>query len=148
MRGNGVKAILTGGCLCGAVQYRAETGSVLHYYCHCSDCRRYGGGAYHAAIVVSAPALDVSGDVAVWTKTADSGRSVARHACARCASHLFTSPWPKPLRYSVKAGSLDDPARFKPAYEIWTASRVAWAAPAGDLTEFPAGFEGALPAWE
>lgn len=139
---------LTGGCLCGAVRYAAETHSKLHYYCHCSDCRRYGGGAYHAAILVSATALAVTGDLKTWTVTADSGRIVARHTCPTCSNHLFTSPWPDPVRYSVKAGSLDDPSQFKPAFEIWTTSRVDWAAPAPDLIGFAAGFEGELPSWE
>ena len=79
---------LVGGCLCGAVRYRAETPSKVHYYCHCSDCRRYGGSAYHAAILVSAEALKVDGDLQTWTMTANSGRTVARHACAVC----FFSP--------------------------------------------------------
>lgn len=140
--------MLTGGCLCGAVRYEAETGSKLHYYCHCSDCRRYGGGAYHAAILLSAAALKVTGAVNTWTVTADSGRTVARHSCPTCCNHLFTSPWPDPIRYSLKAGTLDDPGLFKPAYEIWTASRVDWAGPAADLTGFAAGFEGDLPSFE
>ena len=46
--------LLQGGCLCGAVRYTARTASKLHYYCHCNDCRKYGGSAYHAAIVVQA----------------------------------------------------------------------------------------------
>ena len=139
---------LTGGCLCGAVRYEAQTQSTLHYYCHCSDCRRYGGGAYHAAIVVSGEALKVTGDLNTWTKVADSSRTVARHTCPACANHLFTSPSPDPFRYSIKAGTLDDPGLFKPRYEIWTASRVEWAAPAENLTGFAAGFEGPLPSWD
>lgn len=139
---------LTGGCLCGAVRYEAKTDSNLHYYCHCADCRRYGGSAYHAAIVVSEDALKVTGEVAVWTKIADSERIIARHTCAVCSNHLYTSPWPEVERYSIKAGTLDDQSQFKPGYEIWTASRVAWAAPADDLTGFPAGFEGPLPSFD
>ncbi len=139
---------LVGGCLCGAVRYRAQTPSKVHYYCHCSDCRRYGGSAYHAAIVVAADALEVDGELKSWTMTADSGRTVARHACAVCCTHLFTSPWPDPERYSVKAGSLDDPSIFQPVYEIWTESRVAWASPEGDLEGFAGGFTGELPPWK
>lgn len=139
---------LAGGCLCGAVRYSVRTGSTLHYYCHCSDCRVYGGAAYHAAIVVSAAALNVSGPLATWAKTADSGRTVARHACECCSGHVMTSPWPDPERYSVKAGTLDDPTLFQPAYEIWTRSRVGWAAATGPLTGFAQGFEGPLPTWE
>lgn len=143
-----MKQVLTGGCLCGAVRHSVETDSQIHYYCHCSDCRRYDGAAYHAAIVVSAAALKVTGETKVWVRTADSGRAVARHSCAICSTHLFGSPWPDPIRYSLKAGSLDDPTLFKPTYEIWTGSRVDWAAPDTNLTGFSAGFVGEMPSWD
>ena len=135
---------LTGGCLCGAVRYTMRPEPGIHYYCHCTDCRRYSGAAYHAAIAVSADALEFGGALVTWEKTADSGRTIARHTCEKCSSHLFTSPWPEVTRYSVKAGSLDEPSRFNPEYEIWTASRVSWASPAEELRGFPAGFGDAI----
>ena len=120
---------LEGGCLCGAVRYRAEAEETLHYLCHCTDCQRYGGGAYHSAIVVAAGALSVTGEPRVHTRAADSGRTIARYFCGACGGHLFTSPWPEAeaTRYSVKAGTLDDPSVFRPAHQIWCRSRQDWA---------------------
>ncbi|MEO0819942.1 MAG: GFA family protein [Pseudomonadota bacterium] len=117
---------LVGGCLCGAVRYEARPPKSLHYFCHCTDCRRHGGGAVHAGIAVAADSLVVTGSPTVWTKAADSGRTIARHFCSICGSHLFTSPWPAVTRYSIKAGSLDDPGAFRPRHEIWCKSRVDW----------------------
>lgn len=114
---------LIGGCFCGAVRYRAEAGETLHYLCHCRDCQRYSGGSYHAAIVVAASTLDVSGNARVHVSRADSGRMIARHFCGDCGGHLFTSPWPEATRFSVKAGTLDDPSLFEPACQIWCRSR-------------------------
>lgn len=131
--------ILEGGCLCGAVRYRAEAEETLHYLCHCSDCRRYGGGPYHAAIVVAASALEISGEPRVYTCRADSGRTIARYFCGDCGGHLFTSPWPEATRFSVKAGTLDDPSQFQPAHQIWRQSRQAWAHPP-EMESFEQGF--------
>jgi hypothetical protein len=117
---------LTGGCLCGAVRYHAEADETLHYMCHCTDCQRWGGAGYHAAIVVAASALSVTGEPSVYTKGADSGRTVARYFCGACGGHLFTSPWPEATRYSVKAGTLDDQKLFNPRHEIWRQSIVGW----------------------
>jgi len=117
---------LSGQCLCGAISYSAETSDTKHYVCHCADCRRYGGGAVHAGVVVAANCLSVSGNPRVWTMTADSGRSIARHFCGDCGGHLFTSPWPAVTRLSIKAGTLDDPQLFRPDAEIWCKSRVGW----------------------
>ena len=118
---------LVGGCLCGAIRYRAEAPRTLHYLCHCTDCQRYAGGPYHAAIVVAAADLTVEGAPRVYTRQADSGRTIARHFCGECGGHLFTSPWPDATRFSVKAGTLDDPSLFRPAHQIWCQSRQDWA---------------------
>ena len=130
---------LTGGCLCGAVRYRAEATETLHYMCHCTDCQRYGGAGYHAAIVVASAEVELTGEPRVYTKTADSGRTVARYFCGDCGGHLFTSPWPEATRYSVKAGTLDDPSAFRPAHQIWCQSRQAWADPP-EMESFDQGF--------
>lgn len=134
-----------GGCLCGAIRYTAEADQALPYICHCTDCQRYGGGPFHAAIVVPARALTVAGAPKVFAITADSGREVARHFCADCGGHLFTSPWPEVTRYSLKAGALDDPGLFAPGHEIWTRSRVPWVEIMGKTEGHPEGFQGPVP---
>ncbi|MEM7524755.1 MAG: GFA family protein [Pseudomonadota bacterium] len=133
---------LEGGCLCGAVRFKAAPDDVLPYVCHCTDCQRFGGGPFHAAIVVAAAALTIAGAPRVWAKTADSGRQVARYFCGECGSHLFTSPWPEATRYSLKAGALDDPTVFAPAHEIWRRSRVDWVEIDADTDRHDAGFPG------
>ena len=138
---------LTGGCLCGAVRYEVETPSELHYLCHCSDCRKHGGAAWHAAIVVAWADFKVTGETAKSTVTAESGRTIARHVCATCHSQLYVTQWPVAERVSVKAGSLDDQSLFDPRYEIWTQSRVDWAPDFPELESFEQGFVGELPKW-
>ena len=131
---------LTGGCLCGAVRYEANAAETLHYVCHCSDCQKYGGGAYHAAIVVAAEDVAITGEPRVYTKPADSGRTIARYFCGDCGGHLFTSPWPEATRFSLKAGTLDDPAMYNPKHEIWRQSTVHWVEPSSDREAFEQGF--------
>lgn len=130
---------LTGGCLCGAVRYTARPGDRLHYLCHCTDCQRWGGTAWHTAIVVADEDIAIEGVPRVYAVTADSGRQVARHFCGTCGGHLFTSPWPQATRWSVKAGTLDDPSLYRPAHEIWCQSRAAWLPPTG-TEHFEQGF--------
>ena len=131
---------LTGGCLCGAVRYRAAPGLRLHYVCHCTDCQRYAGAPFHAAIVVAASHLEFTGAPKAWAKEADSGRDVARYFCADCGGHVCTSPWPDATRYSLKAGTLDDPALFKPGHEIWCQSRLPWLTLSADTEGYAQGF--------
>ena len=131
---------LTGGCLCGAVRYEAKATRTLHYMCHCIDCQKYGGGSKHEAIVVSAEEIDIQGETRVYTKPADSGRTIARYFCGDCGGHLFTSPWPEATRYSIKAGTLDDTAKYQPKHEIWQQSIGHWVEQAPDREGFEQGF--------
>ncbi|MEM7269645.1 MAG: GFA family protein [Pseudomonadota bacterium] len=131
---------ISGGCLCGAISYVAEPETSLPYICHCTDCQRYGGSPFHAAIVVPASALDIKGDPRVYAVKADSGRQVARYFCGDCGGHLFTSPWPEATRYSIKAGTLNDPSIFEPAHEIWTKSGVSWLSIDASTEQFEEGF--------
>lgn len=132
--------VLTGGCLCGAIRYRAVAGPRLHYVCHCTDCQRHGGGAFHAAIVVAATDVTFEATPRVWAKTAESGREVARYFCNECGGHVCTSPWPEATRFSLKAGTLDDPGLFKPAHEIWCQSEVPWITVPGKTDCYDQGF--------
>ena len=70
---------IDGGCHCGEIKYEAELNPEKVGICHCTDCQRYGGVPFHAGIVVAATDLHVEGTPKVWTKTADSERTIARH---------------------------------------------------------------------
>ena len=133
-----------GSCLCGAVTYSARPEKTLPYLCHCTDCQRYSGAPFHAAIVVPARALTIEGSPKVYAVTADSGREVARYFCGDCGGHLFTSPWPDATRYSIKAGTLDDPSLFTPAHEIWTKSGVSWLSIDAVTEAYEEGFAGPI----
>lgn len=41
---------ITGGCLCGQIQYeyKGEVGPAV--YCHCSDCRKVTGSAFIVSV--------------------------------------------------------------------------------------------------
>src|SRR5262245_25617643 len=39
----GVQAMITGGCHCGAIRYQVEGEAIVHALCHCTDCRRHAG---------------------------------------------------------------------------------------------------------
>jgi hypothetical protein len=39
-------AVITGGCLCGAVRYELVGPIALVGHCHCSICRRHSGAAH------------------------------------------------------------------------------------------------------
>lgn len=117
---------LSGGCACGAIRYESTATPLISWTCHCRDCQRASGGAYCPVIYIPQAALIITGESRYYEVQAASGRSINRGFCGKCGSPVFVKPavWPDAL--GVWAGSLDDPSRYQPVADIWTASAQPW----------------------
>lgn len=108
---------VSGGCLCGAVRLTAKGRPLRVGVCHCLDCRKHHGALFHASAIFRAASVSVSG------KT---GRFRGRHFCPACGSPVFSVTGEE---VEVHLGTLDEPSRFVPSYELWTIRREAWLPP-------------------
>lgn len=112
-----------GGCLCGAVRYRATAAPVRGVICHCSMCRRHSG----------APALSFfhfpRGSFQ-WVRGRPrryrSSRYAERGFCAACGSILTMHEEVLEDRVQVTVGSLDHPERVSPDDHVWTRDQLPW----------------------
>lgn len=116
----------TGACLCGEVRFTLTGEPVGARLCWCRDCQHLAGNGTANAMFPSS-AIEVSGPVADYLRTADSGNQVRRRFCARCGSHLFADSSGRPGLTVVRLGTLDDPSSITPTANIWAASAPAWA---------------------
>ncbi len=127
--------VFTGGCLCGAIRYRAEGPPKRVTICHCSICRRASGGAFLSGAAFEPEQL-------VYTKGAPksyaSSDQLTRTFCPECGTPLG-------YRYAdgeaagVWTGTLDDPEALKPTRHIWTSSQLSWLHLEDDLPRFAQG---------
>jgi hypothetical protein len=128
--------MLTGGCACGAVRYEVSADPAMAAHCYCRDCQRASGGAMASVFLVPKPAFKVTkGELKNYESTADSGNKVTRGFCANCGSPIVSNLAAMPM-IAVKAGSLDDPSKFKPGANIYMASAPAWAPVREELPKF------------
>lgn len=135
-----MKVPFEGGCLCGEIRYECSAKPELMYYCHCTDCQKTSGTAFHAGLYMARDSFEItSGTLRTFSATADSGRTIVRHFCGHCGAHVYSDKGVQSTMLSVKAGSLDRPEKFKPNTEIWTQSKVAWAQLPSDLKAFKQG---------
>jgi hypothetical protein len=112
---------LTGGCLCGAVRYRAG-GMIRAGYCHCRMCQRASGAPVVAWVVVPRDSLAFTrGTPAEYRSSAKASRLF----CGTCGSPLvFREDASSEL--DINLATLDEPARVEPSYHIYTASQQPW----------------------
>jgi hypothetical protein len=112
-----------GGCLCGAVRYRATRAPIRGVICHCSMCRRHSG----------APALafvHFTVDSFRWLKGQPtryrSSQFAERGFCSNCGSTLTMHEEVLGERVQVTVGSLDEPERVRPDDHVWTEQQLPW----------------------
>jgi hypothetical protein len=117
----------SGGCLCGAVRYEAQGAPKRVFLCHCRDCQRAGGSAFHLGVVFARADFKlVRGRVTSFVSTADSGRKIARNFCPTCGSGVYNEPQRIPDAVVLKAGTLDDPKAVAPSQELFAEARAEW----------------------
>lgn len=116
-----------GGCHCGAVRYELTAPPLGVYNCHCTDCQKISGAAYAMSMPVRTETLvQLSGEVSIFEKVADSGRRVQMVSCAKCGTRMWNVPLSSPEMRTLRPGTLDDFSWAEPVGNIWTKSRMPW----------------------
>lgn len=127
--------VLNGGCLCGAVRYKA-TGDVSRFYhCHCSRCRK-ATGTGHASNLFLAGSLEwESGEKQIVSYKPPDAERFTNTFCKTCGGRVprFIE---KIGMVFIPAGSLDDEPGSAPQARIFTSSRAAWSCDASEMPEF------------
>jgi hypothetical protein len=126
----------TGGCLCGAVRYVAQGEPLYAGHCYCADCRRASGSGFVPFLGFAATAVRFTGETRLFRSRSFRGGEAVRNSCPVCGSLVFGGVVGEDDQHTLYAGSLDDPARFRPTIAIFTRDRPAWATLPPGLTVF------------
>jgi hypothetical protein len=126
---------IDGQCHCGFIKFEAEADPARTGICNCTDCQVLTGGAFRVTIAAEPGSFRLlTGEPALYVKTADSGTK-RRHAfCPRCGSPVYATGFgedPKP--YSLRFGTIRQRTHFTPTRQIWTRSRAAWVTHIGEI---------------
>lgn len=118
-----------GGCLCGAVRWRAEGDAVVSSYCHCEMCRRASGAIVVAWATFESARVSFPRGEPVWRRSSDFAK---RAFCAQCGSALAWRRDGEDL-IDLTIGSCDRPETLPAAEHIWTGDAIPWLRIADDL---------------
>lgn len=117
----------TGGCACGAIRYEISAEPMASNDCQCRDCQRKSGTGHGSYMTFpSRKDVTLTGKATHWDLVADSGNKKTRAFCPTCGSpvYLTFSAWPE--LFTIHAGSLDDPSRYKPQAVTYSVRGHAW----------------------
>ena len=117
----------TGGCACGAVRYEIEGEPMVMGDCQCLTCQKKSGTGHGSYLTFpSKEKVRVTGKAALWEVAADSGNVKTHAFCPVCGSPVYLTFKAMPQFFSVHAGSLDDPARYKPQILTYAVRGHEW----------------------
>lgn len=111
--------VITGGCQCGAIRYRADR-LVQAVLCHCRMCQRAVGHAFGAT--AWADGVEFTGERTMFS----SSNAAQRGFCQTCGTPLSFQINNSPKVW-VTLGSLDDPSAIEPSLHYGVESRLDWA---------------------
>lgn len=118
---------LHGGCLCGAIRYEFSGDPFRQFVCHCRDCQRSGGSAFHAGLAVPRGGFQITqGELQTYELASDLGRRIKRRFCPTCGSGVINEPEVWPDHVVIRVGTLDDPGAFMPKQELYARNRARW----------------------
>lgn len=109
-----------GSCLCGAVKLTANLATKEMGACHCSICRKWGGGPLLSVESHDGIAWEGGESVAVY----DSSEWAQRGFCKHCGTHLFYR-----LReggfHAIPAGLFEQMAQFALTTQVFIDQKPA-----------------------
>jgi len=118
--------VYTGGCACGAIRYEVAGEPVVMNDCQCRQCQ-YDSGTGHASYLTFAAAqVALSGAPSSWDFTGDGGTVKRRAFCPLCGTPVYLTFPAMPDIFVIRAGSLDDPGRYRAEMVFWTAMAQSW----------------------
>ena len=117
----------TGSCLCGEVSYSFNESSVISaHHCHCKDCQKSTGSGKATIVMIPENALQMKGEIKIYTVTGTDGSHVTRGFCESCGSPLISYIEEMQGIRLIKAGSLDDSSRLKIDSNFWSSTAREW----------------------
>lgn len=111
----------SGQCLCGAVAVDVELEKANVDACHCSMCRRWGGGPLLAVGAQDGVRFDGEDSISVYSSSDWAERGFCKH----CGTHLFYRLKGN-QHYALPAGLIEGNLAWKMTEQIFIDEKPSW----------------------
>ncbi|OAK96916.1 hypothetical protein IQ06DRAFT_282456 [Phaeosphaeriaceae sp. SRC1lsM3a] len=129
-----------GECLCGAVQVSIPSEPQAVLTCACEHCRKNAGSSYQVIGKFSSHGVEIHGQDSIatfWHSDTGSGSPKQKYFCQKCGVTLWTVPASATGTYlMVRTAILLGGLELRPAGELYTKDRPAWARPIEGATQW------------
>jgi hypothetical protein len=125
-----------GGCGCGALRYEIAADPFQTNDCHCRQCQRDSGTGHGSYMAFPLGAAVLAGEARSFDFTGDQGIVKRRAFCPDCGTPVYMLFPAMPDLIVIRAGTLDEPARYRPQMVFWAEAAQDWDRPDATLPTF------------
>jgi hypothetical protein len=122
-----------GGCGCGALRYEIAAEPFQTNDCHCRQCQRDSGTGHGSYMPFPLAAAVLQGETRSHDFIGDLGTVKRRVFCPTCGTPVYILFPQMPDLIVVKAGTLDEPERYRPQVVFWAEAAQSWDPPSPAL---------------
>jgi hypothetical protein len=116
---------VNGSCHCGKITISGIVTESMVIACHCTDCQQFSGGPFRPVAIIKQENLKIDGEVAEYTKVADSGNERIQGFCGNCGCQIYARDPDKSV-FNVRTGFLEQHQILTPTKHIFGQSKVPW----------------------
>lgn len=94
--------------------------------CHCRECQKLSTSAFSITAIVKTEAIEFSGVMSDWSRSADSGNINAAKFCPSCGNRIYHYNPADSSTLKLKPTNLFDTRMIKPTVHVWVSEKQAW----------------------
>ena len=124
-RAGNKRALITGRCLCGEIEFEISQEAISSGYCHCRKCQRFSGAPVAVFTTFPQAAVRFTRGEPKYFK---SSLIYERGFCANCGSSLTGRYYAPEMSdwIGIRTASLDRPEDFAPTWHLGVESTMPW----------------------
>ncbi|MDX2464219.1 MAG: GFA family protein [Porticoccus sp.] len=119
---------IKGSCQCGQLTYRLFEKPKMVLACHCTECQKLSTSPYSVTAIVAKNAIEFSGELKEWSRSAESGNKNSAKFCPCCGNRIyhFNPNDESTVKLKLKPVKMTDDSIFEPTAHVWVREKLSW----------------------
>ncbi len=119
---------IDGSCQCGQVTYKLTEPPKMVLACHCTECQKLSTSPFSVTAIIDTNAIEFSGELKEWSRSADSGNKNSAKFCPRCGNRVyhFNPDDQSTVKLKLKPVNMTDASIFEPTAHVWVSEKLSW----------------------
>tara|TARA_R110001592_G_scaffold321037_1_gene599360 strand:+ start:102226 stop:102639 length:414 start_codon:yes stop_codon:yes gene_type:complete len=119
---------IKGSCQCGQVTFRLAEAPKIVLACHCTECQKLSTSPYSVTAIVAKNAIEFSGELKEWSRSAESGNKNIAKFCPCCGIRVYhlNPDDESTVKLKLKPVKMTDDSIFEPTAHVWVSEKLSW----------------------